>query len=95
MEDKEVKYDYNKEVKNLLTEQIKRQNEIIDILLKDKESSKRLTKTEIYSIVSLAAMIFLICMAFILSYFFGDYEVSTVNNNNTNTNSLGGDYNGN
>ena len=62
MEDKEVKYDYNKEVKRLLTEQITNQNEIINKLFEYKKEEQRNNKVYMYCILSVTIMIFLICI---------------------------------
>lgn len=90
MEDKEVKYDYNKEVKRLLTEQIANQNEIINKLFEYKKEEQRNNKVYMYCILSVTIMIFLICITMVVSYFFADYNTTNINSN-TNTNTMIGD----
>lgn len=90
MEDKEVKYDYNKEVKRLLTEQIANQNEIINKLFEYKKEEQRNNKVYMYCILSVTIMIFLICITMVVSYFFADYNTTNINTN-TNTNTMIGD----
>lgn len=90
MEDKEVKYDYNKEVKRLLTEQITNQNEIINKLFEYKKEEQRNNKVYMYCILSVTIMIFLICITMVVSYFFADYNTTNINSN-TNTNTMIGD----
>ena len=90
MEYKEVKYDYNKEVKRLLTEQIANQNEIINKLFEYKKEEQRNNKVYMYCILSVTIMIFLICITMVVSYFFADYNTTNINTN-TNTNTMIGD----
>ena len=90
MEYKEVKYDYNKEVKRLLTEQITNQNEIINKLFEYKKEEQRNNKVYMYCILSVTIMIFLICITMVVSYFFADYNTTNINTN-TNTNTMIGD----
>ena len=90
MEYKEVKYDYNKEVKRLLTEQIANQNEIINKLFEYKKEEQRNNKVYMYCILSVTIMIFLICITMVVSYFFADYNTTNINSN-TNTNTMIGD----
>lgn len=82
----------DKEVRELFMEQIKSRDKIIEKLLEERVENRRINKWELVSILLLAFMIFLICITFILSYFFADYSITNVN---TNTNSIeGGLYNG-
>ena len=83
---------YDKEVENLYKEQIKSRDDIITKLLDERMENRKINRLEFFTIIILAFMIFAICMTFILSYFFSDYEEQNLNSN-TNTNE--GNVNGN
>lgn len=78
---------YDKEVENLYKEQIKSRDDIITKLLDERMENRKINRLEFFTIIILAFMIFVICMTFILSYFFSDYEVQNFNSN-TNTNEV-------
>lgn len=71
----------DKEVTEMFMEQIEARDKIINKLLEERIENRKINKWELASIVTLAFMIFLICITFILSYFFADYEVTNVNSN--------------
>lgn len=71
----------DREVTEMFMEQIKYRDKIIEKLLDERIENRKINKWELASIVTLAFMIFLICIAFILSYFFSDYEVTNINSN--------------
>lgn len=78
---------YDKEVENLYKEQIKSRDDIITRLLDERMENRKINRLEFFTIIILAFMIFVICMTFVLSYFFSDYEVQNFNSN-TNTNEV-------
>ena len=78
---------YDKEVENLYKEQIKSRDDIITKLLDERMENRKINRLEFFTIIILAFMIFVICMTFVLSYFFSDYEVQNFNSN-TNTNEV-------
>lgn len=78
---------YDKEVENLYKEQIKSRDDIITKLLDERMENRKINRLEFFTIIILAFMIFVICMTFVLSYFFSDYEVQNFNTN-TNTNEV-------
>lgn len=71
----------DREVTEMFIEQIETRDKIINKLLEERIENRKINKWELASIVTLAFMIFLICITFILSYFFADYEVTNVNSN--------------
>ena len=71
----------DREVTEMFMEQIEARDKIINKLLEERIENRKINKWELASIVTLAFMIFLICITFILSYFFADYEVTNVNSN--------------
>lgn len=71
----------DREVTEMFIEQIEARDKIINKLLEERIENRKINKWELASIVTLAFMIFLICITFILSYFFADYEVTNVNSN--------------
>lgn len=71
----------DREVTEMFMEQIEARDKIINKLLEERIENRKINKWELASIVTLAFMIFLICITFILSYFFSDYEVTNINSN--------------
>lgn len=71
----------DKDVTEMFMEQIEARDKIINKLLDERIENRKINKWELASIVTLAFMIFLICITFILSYFFADYEVTNINSN--------------
>ena len=61
---------YDKEVENLYKEQIKSRDDIITKLLDERMENRKINRLEFFTIIILAFMIFVICMTFVLSYFF-------------------------
>lgn len=71
----------DREVTEMFIKQIEARDKIINKLLEERIENRKINKWELASIVTLAFMIFLICITFILSYFFADYEVTNINSN--------------
>ena len=60
----------DKEVTEMFMEQIDARDKIINKLLEQRIENRKINKWELVSILTLAFMIFLICISCILSYFF-------------------------
>ena len=60
----------DKEVTEMFMEQIDARDKIINKLLEERIENRKINKWELLSILTLAFMIFLICISCILSYFF-------------------------
>ena len=60
----------DKEVTEMFMEQIDARDKIINKLLEERIENRKINKWELVSILTLASMIFLICISCILSYFF-------------------------
>ena len=71
----------DREVTEMFIKQIEARDKIINKLLEERIENRKINKWELASIVTLAFMIFLICITFILSYFFADYDVTNINSN--------------
>ena len=84
----------DKEVTEMFMEQIDARDKIINKLLEERIENRKINKWELVSILTIAFMIFLICISCILSYFFADYDTTNINSN-TNTMKMGDDLNGN
>ena len=60
----------DKEVTEMFMEQIDARDKIINKLREERIENRKINKWELVSILTLAFMIFLICISCILSYFF-------------------------
>ena len=60
----------DKEVTEMFMEQIDARDKIINKLLEERIENRKINKWELVSMLTLASMIFLICISCILSYFF-------------------------
>lgn len=74
----------NKEVAQLLIEQVKARDEIIKELVEINKSKQN--KPELTVILTIAAFMFIVMLSMIFSYFFSNYEYATSNTSINNSN---------
>ena len=83
----------NKEVAQLLIEQVKARDEVIKELIEINKSKQN--KPELTVILTIATFMFVILLTMIFSYFFADYGYSTSNTSISNSNCVEGVTNNN
>ena len=83
----------NKEVAQLLIEQVKARDEVIKELIEINKS--RCNKPELTVILTIATFMFVIMLTMIFSYFFTDYSYATSNTSINNSNCMEGVTNSN
>ena len=78
----------NKEVAQLLIEQVKARDEIIKELVEINKSKQN--KPELTVVLTIATFMFVIMLTMIFSYFFADYGYATSNTSISNSNCMEG-----
>ena len=76
----------NKEVAQLLIEQVKARDEVIKELIEINKS--RCNRPELTVILTIATFMFVIMLTMIFSYFFSNYDYSASNTSINNSNSV-------
>ena len=76
----------NKEVAQLLIEQVKARDEVIKELIEINKSKQN--KPELTVILTIATFMFVIMLTMIFSYFFSNYDYSASNTSINNSNSV-------